>query len=63
MAMIIAFSTPSDPRSVVSRRETDAEVIVFPRTDIRALRRLSETATDAPPGGDHPATSGDDGPA
>jgi hypothetical protein len=46
------------------RRDTRAEVIVFPRTGIRALRRLSEIDAGMPPCGDLPiATSADESPA
>jgi hypothetical protein len=43
-----------------------AEVIVFPRTDVRTLRRLSDMGDmgdrgdEAPPCGNHSATAPDD---
>jgi hypothetical protein len=63
VATILTFSTQGDPRSAVPRRDTQAEVIVFPRTDVRALRRLSEQGVDMPPVGDRPPKApGDDSP-
>jgi hypothetical protein len=62
VATILTFSTQGDARIATPRRDTAAEVIVFPRTDIRALRRLSEPSTPGPLGGDDPAsTPSDDG--
>jgi hypothetical protein len=60
VATILTFSTQGSVRNAVVRRDARAEVIVFPRTDIRALRALSEMGADAPRVGDRPATAPDD---
>jgi hypothetical protein len=62
VATILTFSTStqSDPQGVTRRGDMRAEVIVFPRTDLSALRRLSETDTQVPHCNDRPtATPGD----
>src|SRR5262249_20831385 len=66
VATILTFSTQGDPRGGAPRRlaEVRAEAIVFPRTGVGALRRLSEAGAGAPPCGDDAATSpGEDRPA
>jgi len=61
VATILTFSTGRDPRGAAPRHEARAEVIVFPRTDIRALHRWSERGTDMPRPGDPLSTvPGDD---
>jgi len=43
VATILTFSAQgADPRRAAPRAGARAEIIVFPRTDIRALRRWSE---------------------
>jgi hypothetical protein len=64
VATILTFSTQGNVRNAVARRDARAEVIVFPRTDVRALRALSEMGADTPRIGDRPVTAPDDhGPA
>ena len=64
MATILTFSTQGSARTAGARRDARAEVIVFPRTDIRALHALSDMGTAAPRIDDRPATApGDDDPA
>jgi hypothetical protein len=63
VATILTFSMPGEARRVEPRSGTGAEVIVFPRTDIRTLRRWSEAAPGAPTVGEHPAALPGDGPA
>ena len=64
VATILSFSMPDNLRRVPPRPDMRAEVIVFPRTDVRALRRLSDMGSDvgdeAPPRGEHAATAPDD---
>jgi hypothetical protein len=66
VATILSFSTPGNLRRATPRADMRAEVIVFPRTDVRTLRRLSDMGDmgdrgdEAPPCGNHPATAPDD---
>ena len=53
MATILTFSPHADPRRTPPPADTHAEVIVFPRTDMRALARLADggdTHASAAPG-------------
>ncbi len=47
MATILSFSTHGHQRPA-PRGDVRGEVIVFPRTDIRALHRWSAAGTDEP---------------
>ena len=68
VATILSFSMPGNLRRAPPRSDMRAEVIVFPRTDVRALRRLSDMGADmgssmgdeASPRGGHAATAPDD---
>jgi len=72
VATILSFSMPGNLRRAPPRPDMRAEVIVFPRTDVRALRRLSDMGADmgadmgssmgdeASPRGGHAATAPDD---
>jgi hypothetical protein len=69
VATILSFSMSGNLRRVPPRPDMRAEVIVFPRTNVRALRRLSDMGADmgsdymgddAPPCGEHAATTPDD---
>jgi len=76
VATILSFSMPGNLRRAPPRSDMRAEVIVFPRTDVRALRRLSDMGArmgadmgsdmgssmgdEASPRGGHAATAPDD---
>lgn len=49
MATILTFSPLGEPRRPPPPADACAEVIVFPRTDIRALQRLSDAGDGGRP--------------
>ena len=51
MATILTFATHAHP-ATTPRGDMRGEVIVFPRTDVHALSRLSAAGTERPPAGD-----------
>jgi hypothetical protein len=46
VATILNFSTPGNLRRAAPPSDARAEIIVFPRTEVRALRRLSDIGSD-----------------
>jgi hypothetical protein len=63
VATILTFSMSGDARRAEPRPDMRAEVIVFPRTDLRALHRLSDAASERAPVGEPPAGTPGDGTA
>ena len=54
MATILTFSPQGAGAREAPRAATQAEIIVFPRTDVSALRRLTEGGDIGDIGLDHP---------
>ena len=64
MATILTFSTSGSLRRAEPRHDAPAEVIVFPRTEVGALRRLSDVGVEVLARSERPAAvPGDDGAA